>query len=135
MGVGAVLAAWLLLHTSLGVLPVVAITVLCCAVLGAINGFVVVVMKIDSFIGTLATGSLMQALILIITDNRSITGAELSGDFGQIARISLGGLTLPVLYMLLAALAIWYLLEQTMSGWLRARLTVAGETPAAWATS
>ena len=38
--------------------------------IGLINATVVVVMKIDSFIGTLATGSLIQALITMVTTTR-----------------------------------------------------------------
>ena len=54
--------------------------------IGLINAGVVVVAKIDSFIGTLATGSLIQALITMVTDDTPISDAKLSGGFSDIGQ-------------------------------------------------
>src|SRR5215216_5070684 len=51
---------------------------------GVINAVVVVVMRIDSFIGTLATGSLLAALITMVTNQVPITDAQLAGGFAKI---------------------------------------------------
>jgi ribose transport system permease protein len=86
------------------------------AAVGLVNATVVVVMKIDSFIGTLATGSLIQALITMITNDTPITDAKLSGGFAKIGQTEIAGLILPVFYFAAAAFAVWYLLEHTATG-------------------
>jgi ribose transport system permease protein len=83
---------------------------------GVINGFVVVGLGIDSFIGTLATGSLVQALISLVTDDKSIVGAQLSEGFAHIGQSRLLGLTLPVLYAAVVAIVLWFVLTQTTAG-------------------
>ena len=82
--------------------------------------------KIDSFIGTLATGSLIQALITMVTDDTPISDAKLSGGFSDIGQTNIGGITLPVFYCAIVALAIWYLLEHTATG---RRLYATGFNP------
>src|SRR4051794_21580973 len=55
-----VTTAYFLAH-SVAVVPAVGLGLGVALLVGVINGFVVVVMGVDSFIGTLATGSLIQA--------------------------------------------------------------------------
>ena len=83
---------------------------------GVMNGVVVVVGKIDSLIGTLATGFLVQAMVKWRTGSRNVSGVELSGSFTNIAQKAFGGLTLPVFYALSLAMIIWYVLEHTATG-------------------
>jgi ribose transport system permease protein len=84
---------------------------------GLLNGLVVVVFRIDSLIGTLATGFLIQALVVWRTGSRNITGPELSGTFQDIAQSRwIWDLTLPVFYALVFALAIWYVQEHMATG-------------------
>src|SRR4051794_12327615 len=96
------------------------------AAIGTINAVVVVMMRIDSFIGTLATGSLIQALITMVTNDTPISDAKLAGGFAKIGQTTIGGITLPVVYFALAALVIWYLLEHTAT---RRRLYAPGFNP------
>jgi ribose transport system permease protein len=93
---------------------------------GVINGVVVVVMRIDSFIGTLATGSLLAALITMVTNQVPITDAKLGDAFAKIGQTSIGGVTLGVVYCAVVAVAIWYLLEHTATG---RRLYATGFNP------
>jgi ribose transport system permease protein len=85
-------------------------------VIGIVNAAVVVAMRIDSFIATLATGSLIQALITMATSDTPIVNAHLQGGFAKIGQTNIGGITLPVLYALIVALAIWFVLEHTATG-------------------
>jgi ribose transport system permease protein len=84
--------------------------------IGVINGVVVVGMRIDSLIGTLATGSLIQAAITMVTNDSTINGARLSGSFSKIAQTEVAGLTLPVLYVVVLAVILWFVLEHTPTG-------------------
>jgi ribose transport system permease protein len=83
---------------------------------GLINATVVVGMKIDSFIATLATGSLIQALITLVTNDTPISDVKLAGGFAKIGQTTTQGLILPVLYVAVVAVGIWYLLEHTATG-------------------
>jgi ribose transport system permease protein len=94
--------------------------------IGVINAIVVVVMKIDSFIGTLATGSLIQALITMVTNDTPISDAKLAGPFAKIGQTEIGGVILPVFYFAAAAIVVWYLLEHTATG---RRLYATGFNP------
>lgn len=85
-------------------------------VVGLINSFVVVVMEIDSFIGTLATGSLVLAFITLVTNGANISGTELSGAFSTIYSFRIWILVLPVFYALAIAAALWLVLERTPTG-------------------
>ncbi|MTD54327.1 ABC transporter permease [Amycolatopsis pithecellobii] len=85
-------------------------------VIGAINGVVVVVMKIDSFIGTLATGSLVQAFITFFTNAQIISGVRLSGGFSQLAQVQIAGFTGPAVYAIVLAALLWFVLEHTVVG-------------------
>jgi ribose transport system permease protein len=94
----------------------VGLGVLIGVVVGLINATVVVVMKIDSFIATLATGSLIQALITLVTNDTPISDVKLAGGFSKIGQTTTQGLILPVFYVAVVAMGIWYLLEHTATG-------------------
>jgi ribose transport system permease protein len=96
--------------------------------IGLVNAFVVVTMRIDSFIGTLATGSLIQSFITMATGDTPIQSIKLSGGFSKIGQTDISGITLPVLYAIVFAFAIWYLLEHTATG---RRLYATGFNPEA----
>jgi ribose transport system permease protein len=106
--------------------PAVFLGVLIGFVVGLINATVVVVMKIDSFIATLATGSLIQALITLVTNDTPISDVKLAGGFSKIGQTTISGITLPVLYVAVIAAGIWYLLEHTATG---RRLYAVGFNP------
>ena len=96
------------------------------AAIGVVNAIVVVTMRIDSFIGTLATGSLIQSLITMATGDTPIQDIKLAGGFAKIGQTDIAGITLPVLYAVVVAFAIWYLLEHTATG---RRLYATGFNP------
>ena len=94
--------------------------------IGLINASVVVLAKIDSFIGTLATGSLILALITMVTNDTPVSSGALAGQFAKIGQTTISGVTLPVIYMMVVAVGIWYLLEHTATG---RRLYATGFNP------
>ena len=88
-----------------GVLPSVVFALVIGLAMGVINGIVVVVMRIDSLIGTLATGSLMAAFITFTTQDIPINSPKLGGAFSDIGQSAIGGVSLSVLYCFVIALA------------------------------
>jgi ribose transport system permease protein len=121
-----VVVAHLNAKNGVPLVPAIAIALAVGLGVGVINGVVVVVMRIDSFIGTLATGSLIAALITMVTNEVPITDAKLGDTFAKIGQTSIDGVTLGVLYCAVVAFAIWYLLEHTATG---RRLYATGFNP------
>ena len=127
MTLSGVVVAHFVAQTGLGVVPAVALALGVALAIGLINGLVVVGLGVDSFIATLATGSLIKALITMVTSDQSITGVKLlRAPFASIAQTDVAGLTLPVLYLLVVAGAIWFVLEHTATG---RRLYATGFNP------
>lgn len=102
--------------TGMPLVPSVLLGIGAALVVGVINAVVVVVMKVDSFIGTLATGSIVAAFITMVTNEQDITDVRLTGPFSDIGQTEIGGVTLPVIYMLVAAVLLWVVLEYTTAG-------------------
>ena len=121
----AVTASYMIAH-GVPVVVAVAIAMGGALLVGLINAVVVVVMGVDSFIATLATGSLIQAFITLMTNDIAITSPRLAGPFAKVGQASIGGITLPVIYTLLVALVIWFVLEHTATG---RRLYATGFNP------
>jgi ribose transport system permease protein len=126
MTLTGVVVAHLIAKDGVPVVPAIALALGVGVGVGVINAVVVVVMRIDSFIATLATGSLIAALITMVTNEVPITSAKLGDAFAKIGQTSVGGITLGVFYCAVVALAIWYLLEHTATG---RRLYATGFNP------
>jgi ribose transport system permease protein len=117
MSLCGVLAANILLHTELPLIVAIILSLLAAVVVGLINGFVVVVLRIESLIGTLATGALILSGIHLITGGNTVTSPKLQGDFAQISGFSLFGLiTAPVGYVIILAFIIWFVQSRTATG-------------------
>src|SRR3954454_18786851 len=112
---GAVISTYAIAH-GVAVAPAVGLAIGAALVVGVVNAVVVVGMGVDSFIATLATGSLIQAFISLLTNEIPITDARLAGGFSHIGQTSIVGLSLPVLYVIVVALVIWFVLEHTANG-------------------
>lgn len=116
MSLGGILSAWFLVQANLP-LPVAIIAALVISMaVGVVNSFVIVVLRVPSLIATLATGSLVDAVNSFVTNYTPITGGKLGGDYAAIGQQQIGPVTLPVLYAVVAALAIWYLQSHTATG-------------------
>lgn len=115
MGLANMLIAWLLVDAQWGVLPAILVTLLVGLAMGLLNGVIVVSARIDSFIGTLATGSLFATFGSMLS-NQSITGSQLSGSFSNLATASEFGLTAPLYAMVFVALLLWFFQKYTVTG-------------------
>jgi ribose transport system permease protein len=85
-------------------------------VVGIVNGTVVVVLKVDSFIATLATGAIGSAFAIMATNDQQIVSPALSGSFAKIAQTTIHNVTLPVIYMVVLAVVLWIFLQYTPTG-------------------
>jgi ribose transport system permease protein len=116
MGLANVVIAWLLVNKGWGEVPAIIVTLLLGLVMGVMNGIIVVNAKIDSFIGTLATGSIFAAFISLVTNDQTISGPQLNGSFGNIATVDIAGIQLPVILMLIVAVVLWFVQKYSVIG-------------------
>ncbi|MDX3533855.1 ABC transporter permease [Streptomyces sp. MB09-01] len=100
------------------------------AAVGALNGVVVEFGRIDSFIATLGTGSIMYAFTGWITDGgRIVPGPSgLPADFTGLYDSRFLGLPLPAFYVLALTAGLWVVLERLPLG---RYLYVIGSNPRA----
>ena len=114
IGYGIVL--WHILAISLQTMfglpwPVaVAVVLVLGAVTGLLNGLLVEVAKIDSFIATLGTGTVIYAVALWHTGSRQVVGV-LPDGFLALNGTMLFGLPITGFYVLALALVMWIVLE------------------------
>ncbi|MFR9804103.1 ABC transporter permease [Pseudonocardia sp. RS010] len=111
-----VVSTYLIVIGGLPVALSVVIALVVSAMVGVVNAFVVVGLKINSFIATLATGSLLQAAVIAVSDSTAISGSELQGGFDAIAQTEVAGFTLPIVYVIVISLVIWHVQERTAVG-------------------
>lgn len=105
------------LQTMLG-LPwpiAVAVVLVLGAVSGFLNGLLVEVAKIDSFIATLGTGTVLYALALWHTGGRQMVGVLPDGFYG-LSITFVFGLPITGFYLLAITLIMWVVLEYTPVG-------------------
>ena len=105
-------------------MPVVAgmvITVLMGIIFGALNGFLVAIVKIPPFIATLSTMMVCRGIGSIVSSGMSVTwpikGSE-QGWFRNIFRVQVGEVNLPLgfLWVILLVLLMTYILNKTKLG-------------------
>jgi ribose transport system permease protein len=126
MSLSGVTTAHLIVQDHFNVWLAASFGILVALLIGVINGIVVVVMKIDSFIGTLATGSLVQAFITYFTSDVTINDPKLVGTFSKIGQNDFNGITYPVVYALVLAVLLWLFMEYSATG---RRVYVTGFKP------
>lgn len=90
-------------------------TLLCGALIGAVNGFVVVKLNVDSFIATLGMSSILLAGTYWVTDGKQITEGFTDGFLDMGSKPFLG-LPLPFFYMIAVAAVMYIVLEKTPLG-------------------
>jgi ribose transport system permease protein len=127
LGFGSIFIAWLLVQAGIPTVPAIAITLLAGAVIGAISGWLIVKVRIDSFIATLGVSSVLLAVIDWVSNSQQIIGVNQSVQ--NIASTQILGQSLPVYLMLIIAVAAWYVLERTPLG--RRIYATGGNTEAA----
>lgn len=127
MSASAITTSWLLVDHHWSMWPAIAIGMLIALIAGLVNGFLVVVVRINSFIATLATNAVLGAYAVWRSGGIQITG--FGNDFTQLsAKVVGGGVQVKVVYLAVIAVIIWYVLEHTPAG---RYLQATGDNPAA----
>jgi ribose transport system permease protein len=97
------------------VLPAVLTSIGVGFLVGVVNGFIVVVLKVSSFIATLGVSSILGAVTIIFTNNIT-PPAPASPAWSSLTQVQLGGFQTVFFYLIALALLAWWLLEFTPAG-------------------
>lgn len=98
------------------------------ALYGLLNGILVALADIDSFVATLGSGTVLYAIALWHSGGRQIVG-ELPDEFLAINSTEVFGLPISAFYVLGLALVMWFITEHTPTG--RCMYAVGGNPTAA----
>lgn len=115
MSTSVAIGVWVQLHTSLPPTAGALISVAACTLLGGVSGFIVVRLKVNSFIATLGVSQVLLALVLLISGNQQLVSSYPS-SWTKLALDDVAGVPLVVIYLLVIAAVLWYVLEHTHIG-------------------
>jgi ribose transport system permease protein len=113
--ISAVLVAQLQTKNHWGMWQSIVAAILLGMLIGIVNGFLVVVLKISSFIATLATTTIIGAFTTIIT-NQTQPLPPTSTTWLNLTQRDLFGFQMVVVYLLVLALLFWWILDHTPAG-------------------
>ena len=114
LGFSGVLCGYLMAHSGWAVPLAMVATLAVGALIGVVNGILVAVIGIDSFIATLGTSSLLLAGSQIIGNGKFI--GPFPGSFLNLTAKKVFGLPITVVYVAVFALIVWYALEHSPLG-------------------
>lgn len=123
LSVGSVLAlsgafAASLLASGQSIIVAVIAAIVVGAVVGFLNGFVIAKGKLQPFIATLATMTILRGVTLVFTDGKPITlgSNALAMAFGKIGGGTILGVPSPVVITILVFITCYYILNYTKMG-------------------
>ena len=102
-------------QSHMNVALAVILTILLSSMYGFVNGIIVVKLKVDAFVATLATGSILAGAGLWYTGGRTLYN-EVPRSFTQISRGRLFGMPLNAVYVLVLAAILWLFLSNLPTG-------------------
>jgi ribose transport system permease protein len=115
LGLSAMMIAVLNAQHGWPILLAIGAALLAGMVVGAINGMFVVIFGVDSFIVTLGTGTILQGVVLWISDSNTISGVS-ENLVDAVIGNSLFGIPLAFYYGLALCVVLWLVFEYTALG-------------------
>jgi ribose transport system permease protein len=106
-----------LLQTSKGMdmWVAIALSLLVGAAIGGINAFIVVKLRVNSFIATLGMTTIIGAVQTIVT-NGSQPAPPISSSWANLTQVQVGGFQIILVYLVVIAVVLWWMLEHTPAG-------------------
>jgi len=114
MSASAVTVCWLLVDRQWTVVPAIAMALALALVIGCLNAFLIVKIRIDSFIATVGVSSVLTAFGVWRSGNRSILG--LPESFLDLTKEFAFGLRVSVVIAIAFSIFAWFVLEHTPVG-------------------
>jgi len=113
-GFGATILPVLVVNHGWNVWPAAILAVVACVLVGALNGFLVVKLHVNTIVVTLGMSTLLEGISLWMSDLNTISG--LPSGFQRIALLDVGGLPISFYYGIILVLGFGYLLAFTPLG-------------------
>jgi len=114
-GMSGILAAWMMVNTSLPPLVCIVIIIACAFACGCINGLLITRMKMVPFVVTLATGSIFTGIIYVVTKGSPIMGIPKTATvLGQGMLFNV--IPYPAIAMIVFGAVLMYVLKYTPFG-------------------
>lgn len=114
ISLSSVMVSWLQTEYGWNMWPAMLVTLLVSLVCGAVNALLVVGIRINSFIATLASGAVITALAEYTSGGVQI---QVPNSFKEISKSQMfWGIQVKVGYLVVIALVLWYVLEHTPIG-------------------
>jgi ribose transport system permease protein len=115
VGLSGIMSAWFLANVSSNIWLAILVGLATALAVGLANCFTVLVMGVNSFIGTLATSSIVSAIAIAVSGDNTIT-KNVVGPFQNLALANWGGITTPVFLMVATMLVLGYVMERIPFG-------------------
>jgi ribose transport system permease protein len=131
LSIGAVMSlalglmVYLSIHTGLPVGIAALIVIAVSAACGALSGFIIVRLRVNSFIATLGVSQLLLGAALLLSGNTQLVG-RLPQSWSDLGNNNLLGIPIVVYFLVAIALVLWYVLELT---WIGRYLFATGGNP------
>ncbi|MFZ7134978.1 ribose ABC transporter permease [Avibacterium avium] len=123
LSVGSVLAltgaiAASLVNLDLSIFIVIPLVLLCGTLLGGISGVIIAKGKVQAFIATLVTMTLLRGVTMVYTDGRPISlgFSDVADQFSFLGAGYLFNIPFPIWLMAIIFLVAWYILKHTPMG-------------------
>jgi ribose transport system permease protein len=110
-----IVAAMVQLNGIMSAVPAALLGILVGLVVGFTNGFIVVKLKVNSFVGTLGMSSVLTALLVLVTNNQEPLPVE-SAFFNGMTQKDFFGFQYVVFYLIILAILLWWVLGKTPAG-------------------
>lgn len=127
LGVAQVLVVGLQVKQGMSFVEAAALILALSLVVGAVNGILVTRLRIDSFIATMGTGTLLYGIANWYSNGEQIVGMNLPDVFTDMTQI-VHGVPLPAVYVAITAVIVWVITERLPLG---RNLYVIGANPRA----
>lgn len=115
IGLAAIVSTWLQDSHHWNVWAAIAAAIAFNLVIGAVNGFFVVKLQVNSFITTLGMATIVGAFQSIVSGS-SQPLPPTSQVWNQMTQYQIGGFQIVVLYLIVIAAVFWWVLERTPAG-------------------
>lgn len=108
------LTSMLIALAGIGTFAAIGIALAVAIICGYVNGFLITVFKIPAFIATLATMNILRGSCYVMTNGKPVVFSK--GLFTTIGGGYLGQVPLPAIYMIVAFVILWIILNKTKFG-------------------
>lgn len=111
----ALLVTVLQTNRGLNMWVAIVISIAAACLIGIVNGFIVVKLRVNSFIATLGTATIIGAVEVIVTGGTQ-PAPPTSTAWSNLTQVQVGGFQVLLAYLVVLGLVLWWMLDHTPAG-------------------